>query len=760
MANKSGLLVLASTVLLIFISIYSSFPPPVKTTNLSEIDFSVKKAYSHLLEISKTPHSTGTTENKRVRNYIVSTCQQLGISVSIQHVTSIQKNNTTVNAANIYNVIAHKKGLKHSKAVLVMAHYDSHLNTSGAGDDGVGVAAMLETVRALKYLKPLKNDIIFLFTDGEELGMLGASAFVKESTLINDVGIVINFEGRGNSGSSNMFEVNANNGWIIKEYAKSVAHPFGNSIGYELYKKMPNFTDFALFKNIGIAGLNNAYIGGYANYHSPNDTPENMDLASFQNHGENMLSLVKHFGNLNIISTKEADVTYFNVIGKWFVHYPASWNFIMVIFINFLFIAYTIVGIRSGTINFKHFVLSIFILPLTVAITYFSAKILLKIIISNYPLYAHFIENNSYNSEWYFLAIFSMAVTIFTGVYCMVHKKILINSLLAGVFLILIFIMNLMQYFIPSASYLLIFPLFIVLTIRIWMITKYEINDLNFTQISYLNFISIIPAILLIAPVIYYSFLAFSLGSLMPYVTIAAVLFLGLLLPVLNNFKNKHQLFIPITAFACFGGAMLIGHFTSGYSKNQPLLSSLHYLLETDSSKAKWIADFSVDKWSGKFLKKKSENLSLIKFDLNQLNTAPVVPLASPAAIVIKDSLHNGKRFLKVHFTASRENAVFFKILIDENSLVNQIAINGKIAKSDQLKNVTSYKKINFTGASKEGFDVDFVMDHVTTLNLITSDFSIGLPKIADINTAYPNDILPAQNGYSNLTEVVKHYHL
>ena len=760
MAKRSGILILISTILLIIISIYTSFPLPVKTNDLTEKDFSVKKAYGHLLEISKTPHSTGTTENERVRNYIISTCQQLGIPVEIQHATSVQKNNTTINAANIYNVIAQKKGLENSKTVLVMAHYDSHLNTSGAGDDGVGVAAMLETARALKFLKPLQNNIIFLFTDGEELGMLGASAFVKESELIKDIGVVINFEGRGNSGSSNMFEVNANNGWIINEYAKSVAHPFGNSIGYELYKKMPNFTDFSPFKIIGIAGLNNAYIGGYANYHSPNDTPENMDLASFQNHGENMLSLVNHFGNLNITSTKEADVTYFNVIGKWFVHYSASWNLLMVILINILFLTYAIVGMRTGIIKFKHFVLSIFILPLTVAITYFSAKILLKIIISNYPLYAHFIENNSYNSEWYFLAIFSMAVTIFTSVYYIVYKKISINSLLAGVFFILICLMNLMQYLIPSASYLLIFPLFFVLVIRIFIITKYAINNLNFTQISYLNFTSIIPAILLIAPVIYYSFLAFSLGNLMPFVTIAAVLFLGLLLPVWHNLKNKQQLFIPITAFTCFAGAMLIGHFTSGYSQNQPLLSSLHYLLEADSSKAKWIADFSIDKWSGRFLKKKSENLSRIKLTSKQLTSAPVVPLGSPAAVVIMDSINNGKRFLKVHFTASRENAVLFKILIDENSFVNQIAINGKIAKANQLKNVISYKKINFTGATKVGFDVDFVMDHASTLNLITSDFSIGLPIIADINTSYPNDILPAQNGYSNLTEVVKHFHL
>ena len=79
------------------------------------------------------------------------------------------------------------------------------------GDDGAGVAALLETLRALRTGPPLRNDILFVITDGEEDGLLGASAFVAENPAAKDVRVVVNFEARGNAGESQMFETSAGN---------------------------------------------------------------------------------------------------------------------------------------------------------------------------------------------------------------------------------------------------------------------------------------------------------------------------------------------------------------------------------------------------------------------------------------------------------------------------------------------------------------------------------------------------------------------
>ena len=75
---------------------------------------------------------------------------------------------------------------------------------------------MLETLRALKAGPPLDRDVIALLTDGEESGCLGARVFVTEHPWADEVGIVLNFDARGNSGPSIMFETSDGNGWLIR----------------------------------------------------------------------------------------------------------------------------------------------------------------------------------------------------------------------------------------------------------------------------------------------------------------------------------------------------------------------------------------------------------------------------------------------------------------------------------------------------------------------------------------------------------------
>ncbi len=66
---------------------------------------------------------------------------------------------------------------------------------------------------AVRAGPPLKTDVIFLFTDGEEEGMLGASAFVAEHSWARDVRVAANFEARGNAGESELFETRRR-GWL------------------------------------------------------------------------------------------------------------------------------------------------------------------------------------------------------------------------------------------------------------------------------------------------------------------------------------------------------------------------------------------------------------------------------------------------------------------------------------------------------------------------------------------------------------------
>ncbi len=199
MVIKPGILLVLAAILITWLSVdLASSPAPVNRAP-TDTSFSVPHAYTYLQQIAKAPHGIGTEENARVRAYLASTCRELGLDTSIQCATSVSDDGRGVAAGTVYNVIARLKGYNSTKTIVVVAHYDSQPNTLGAGDDGTSCAAMLETARILKTGTPLKNDIIFLFTDGEEIGLLGAKAFVGQDTLSGKIAVALNFDNRGNS---------------------------------------------------------------------------------------------------------------------------------------------------------------------------------------------------------------------------------------------------------------------------------------------------------------------------------------------------------------------------------------------------------------------------------------------------------------------------------------------------------------------------------------------------------------------------------
>ena len=123
-----------------------------------------------------------------VREYIVEELEKLGLAPRIKMVGSTRARGLKGEAVSLQNVLARLPGIASSKAILLSAHYDTCEPAPGAADDSAGVAAILETMRALRAGPRLKNGVIVLITDGEEQGMLGAEGFVSEDESVRDVG--------------------------------------------------------------------------------------------------------------------------------------------------------------------------------------------------------------------------------------------------------------------------------------------------------------------------------------------------------------------------------------------------------------------------------------------------------------------------------------------------------------------------------------------------------------------------------------------
>ena len=216
------------------------------------------------------------------------------------------------------------------------------------------MTALLETARALSEGPRLRNDVIFLFTDGEEPGLLGAEAFVEEHPLADDLGIALKFEARGNGGPSMMFETSTNNIRLVEEFASAAPRPVASSATYEVYKRTPSGDDLIEFRKAGMAGLGFSYFRGATHYHTALDTPSSVDERSLQHHDS--YALARHFGSADLADLRsgaagEGEAVYFDVLGLFLVHYPAGWAVVFAALVAIAFAGMVVLGVRLGPLT-------------------------------------------------------------------------------------------------------------------------------------------------------------------------------------------------------------------------------------------------------------------------------------------------------------------------------------------------------------------------------------------------------------------------
>jgi Peptidase family M28 len=336
---------LIAALIVAWFAIQAQQPPAPLPADASPALFAAGRAQKHVEAIARAPHPMGSDESVRVRETLIDRLRAIGLDAKVQLPARMQP-------PFPQNVVARLsgKGLRGKKALMLCAHYDSVPEGPGASDDAAGVAVVLETLRALKAGPPLERDVIALLTDGEESGCQGARVFVNEHPWASDVGIVLNFDARGNSGPSIMFETSDGNGWLIDKYAQAVNQPFATSVSMDIYKFMPNYSDLTVLKATGMGGLNFAFGAGIAYYHTPEDTPENLDPRTLQHQGENALATAQHFGRLDLDKTEEDDVVYTSLLNRVVVSYSKVWTVPLAFLAVVMFLALARHAIRTNQI--------------------------------------------------------------------------------------------------------------------------------------------------------------------------------------------------------------------------------------------------------------------------------------------------------------------------------------------------------------------------------------------------------------------------
>ncbi len=721
---------------------------------------------AHVRKVASQPHAMGTPGHAEARRYLLKQMEMLGLQPEVQEQVIVNPVGDASNVGYVYNLLGRIKGTQPGgEAVLVMAHYDSQPNTPGAGDDGAGIAAMLETARALQMGEPLQHDVIFLMTDGEEYGLYGAKAFLKHPWA-KEVSVVVNVEARGNAGPSMTFEISPENGWIVEQFAESAPYPFASSMMYEVYRNLPNNTDFTVFRDAGYTGVNSAFIDGFVHYHKMTDSPENLDRNSLQHHGSNMLALVRHLGNVSLDNTKAQDKIFFNPAGSWLVQYPAVWNLLWAALTTMLLLACIVVGIRRKAFSAVQLIGGLVGFLLVVGIVAGLTFPITGFVKGMLP-YSHDM-NGVYGAGSFFMGYLLLALGLMLLLSCLLLRWASVFALATGVCLLWFALMVAALLLVPAAAYLFMFPLLFCLLAMLVLFLK----DLHQQPVGWsyalVLLAGIVPAVFMLMPLVRFLFVVFALQ--MPVATVATLLLLaGLAMPLLVTIERSFgwRTLPLLPAFLLFAGGIQLFRAIEAEkpSPEQPLHSHVSYYLNTDDSVAVWASAYQrTDDWNRQFFPSPTTGAltEIYPMAARQYlkNEAEPIPVQVPVASLVNEGIAPGERVLTIRLQSPRGAAHLDLVLQpSEQDAMLGAAINGEalaLGPMETEQGSVYFAKVHGLPDTKE-VELEVRLKQSSSLQLYLYDVSIGLPQQL-VRQPMPAHVIPEQGRESNLTLVRKSY--
>jgi len=702
--------------LLIFLSIILESPIPVKPHDYE--GFSALNAKKHMDIMASECHFMGTEENRKVRDYILGEFEKLNIPTEVFTGYCEQAYGSYKQIAKTENIIATIKGSGTGKSLVLAGHYDSVLSAPGAADDVHAVACMIETARLLKD-ENLKNDLVFLITDGEEQGLLGAKAFV-ESKDLSSIGMVLNYEARGNSGAGIFFEWSEGNAWLAKEMRKAASNPVASSMAYEIYNKLPNDTDFTHFKTAGLKGINHAFIDGFSFYHNPADTPERINMRSVQHTGENMWRMAMHFGNADISDIPtDTNASFFNFFGL-LVIYPASLDFIILL----LLLAVTGLcfyrDLKTG-LSIKSILYHLFIIIICSILSVVSCIGLSFLLFDIYPQYAHFYTGQFYNHKWYILAAIGIAI---------LFSKLLNSGLknlkaLQSAGLTLLCLIAVLSYLVlPTASYLIAIP---GLGLSLYYYAShYPLKDKLLNK-NYLRYLLSTVVLGVWGPVIITLFLAFSIKLLFVPALMAILILLASVILFPETWEGKHYIYLGILFLLSGLGA---AHWYSSPTPEKPLPSSLYYQYNVDSKNAYWITNDPDINEGNRSIMAEAEKIELPLPIRKKLAVKTTVQPAVSIPIVASDS--SGTRI----FIKSEDEVFKSRMLIQNTSNIKSLELNGYPALANNQSENIFY--VDLLGFTQDSIEIRFSKKDALKMDTLWLSSKMGtLPQDVDLPDNY-----------------------
>jgi hypothetical protein len=749
-------------VLLLTVCVMRLAPIRVLSAAAPLTEFSAERSMRHVKEIAGVPRPIGSAEHALVREYILSELTSLGVQPEVQETVSLNtRGKQPFRAATVHNVMARLRGTAGGKALALIAHYDSVASGPGASDDASGVAVLLETLRALKSGPPLRNDVIFLFSDAEEVGLMGAEAFVQAHPWAKEVGLVLNFEARGTSGPSLMFETSGNNAPLIKGFAASVKRPFASSLFYELYRLLSNDTDMSVFRRAGLEGLNFAFVKGAVRYHTGSDNVSAVDWKSLQHQGSNALALTRHFGNENLSELGAGgNAIYFDLLGATLINYPVSWAVPLLMATIILLAAVVVYGLRRRLLSVRGLIIGFAAVPAAIIGAVLVVSILWNLLRLLHSGYRSLLLGDTYNSDFYILSFTLLSMAISFATYFWLRRKVAAEDLAAGALTFWALPTAMTTLLLAGGSYLFTLPLlFSTLGLGAIFILKIKGggSEVSWKGLAVLA-LCLVPCAILFAPTIYLMFLTLTLN--MSFVGAALVaLACGMFIPLYGSVATYSG--GKVTGALCFLSAALLvaGGLSSGFDREHPRQDNLIYALNADTNSAVWAtADPLLDEWTSRFIKAQAKPGPLADF-FPQSNArflqspAPTESLEPPKVEVLSDETGADVRRMRLHISSPRQ-AQIITLTTGPGVRVAESWVAGRRLDDTRTKRGDGNWSLRYFGLPREGFELVLSIAP-GPLSLRAIDQSYSLPRNAQVR---PENFTAAIHPFGDSTFVAKSF--
>jgi Zn-dependent M28 family amino/carboxypeptidase len=252
---------------------------------------------------SMAGRAVGTPENAKARAYLISELRRIGIAPiggNYEHAFARARRarpdtsgrvQATPDSVRGVNVVAMLPGTQDPERIIVVsAHYD-HVGVrngqiyNGADDNASGTAGVLALAAHFKAHPP-RHTMLFVFFDAEELGLVGARAFVANPPVALDrIGANVNLDMVSRSDKEELWAAGAGHYPQLRPLLESVAAeaPVKLLLGHDSgagRDDWTNLSDQGAFHAVGIPVVLFS-VEDHADYHQPTDDPEKVQVAFY-----------------------------------------------------------------------------------------------------------------------------------------------------------------------------------------------------------------------------------------------------------------------------------------------------------------------------------------------------------------------------------------------------------------------------------------------------------------------------------------------